>query len=272
MNRRTRAFTLIELLVVIAIIAILAAILFPVFAQAREKARAISCMSNMKQIGLAVQMYVQDNGERIFFRAGWANSRVGGKVPYATNNSNRWWNQMMPYIKSNAVFKCPDDPNATMSVDTNGVYSIPRSYIADSTVEDLTLAQVDDPTETMVVTEKWSTDGTCNGVAGCVTDSWLEPFNGDITPDHYDRTRMYKTANWHSGLVNCAFFDGHAKALHPADLQLSKDVTGCELVYQYPYSAGTAPTGYYNGAWEPSSDSQQPNICDPKVTPSFSYP
>src|SRR5436305_5829833 len=63
MRKQNRAFTLIELLVVIAIIAILAAILFPVFAQAREKARSISCLSNTKQLGLAVMMYVQDYDE-----------------------------------------------------------------------------------------------------------------------------------------------------------------------------------------------------------------
>src|SRR6201996_7784069 len=71
------AFTLIELLVVIAIIAILAAILFPVFAQAREKARAIACMSNMKQLGLGVQMYIQDNDERLFFRPATSSAKVG---------------------------------------------------------------------------------------------------------------------------------------------------------------------------------------------------
>lgn len=62
---RLRALTLIELLVVIAIIAILAAILFPVFAQAREKARQTACLSNLKQVGLAVQMYAQDYDENI---------------------------------------------------------------------------------------------------------------------------------------------------------------------------------------------------------------
>ena len=69
MFRNRRAFTLIELLVVIAIIAILAAILFPVFAQAREKARSISCLSNLKQIGTAAMMYVQDYDET--YMAGW---------------------------------------------------------------------------------------------------------------------------------------------------------------------------------------------------------
>src|SRR5881392_2285 len=64
-HRSRRAFTLIELLVVIVIIAILAAILFPVFAQARDKARQVSCMSNMKQLGLAVLMYAQDHDERM---------------------------------------------------------------------------------------------------------------------------------------------------------------------------------------------------------------
>jgi prepilin-type N-terminal cleavage/methylation domain-containing protein len=70
MNSRNQAFTLIELLVVIAIIAILAAILFPVFAQAREKARQASCLSNAKQIGLAGQMYAQDYDE-ILPETGW---------------------------------------------------------------------------------------------------------------------------------------------------------------------------------------------------------
>ena len=73
---KQKAFTLIELLVVIAIIAILAAILFPVFAQAREKARAVSCLSNLKQIGLACMMYVQDYEET--YPSGWMPSGSSG--------------------------------------------------------------------------------------------------------------------------------------------------------------------------------------------------
>src|SRR5689334_11631738 len=82
MKRSTSAFTLIELLVVIAIIAILAAILFPVFAQAREKARAISCVSNLKQMGLAMVMYAQDYDEIYPGNWQWSPGAVRAHSPY----------------------------------------------------------------------------------------------------------------------------------------------------------------------------------------------
>lgn len=98
MNTNKRSgFTLIELLVVIAIIAILAAILFPVFAQAREKARAISCLSNMKQIGTAVAMYTQDFDE----------SMPCGANPWGSEAG--WAGEIYPYVKSLGAFHCPDD-------------------------------------------------------------------------------------------------------------------------------------------------------------------
>jgi prepilin-type N-terminal cleavage/methylation domain-containing protein/prepilin-type processing-associated H-X9-DG protein len=99
------AFTLIELLVVIAIIAILAAILFPVFAQAREKARAISCLSNTKQIGLGLYMYVEDYDEMM--PAAFANV-----APINGGNSGcpiDFESQIAPYVKNQQLYKCPSD-------------------------------------------------------------------------------------------------------------------------------------------------------------------
>ena len=102
-SRRHNGFTLIELLVVIAIIAILAAILFPVFAQARAKARQASCASNLKQLGLGMLMYVQDYDERFPF-GGWQPNTAAGN----TDNTWEWQNTIAPYIKSKGVYACPE--------------------------------------------------------------------------------------------------------------------------------------------------------------------
>src|SRR5687767_3583983 len=97
---RRRGFTLIELLVVIAIIAILAAILFPVFARAREKARQARCLSNCKQLGLAVMQCAQDHDEALPMRV-LSISNVGALS---------WRGVMQPYIKSWDVLVCPSNP------------------------------------------------------------------------------------------------------------------------------------------------------------------
>src|SRR5262249_16401824 len=130
-------FTLIELLVVIAIIAILAAILFPVFAQAREKARQASCLSNTKQLGLAYIQYVQDyDGYLPAAFSGWQ-----GDVDW--HDGNWWWGQRIyPYIKSRNVYRCPShsgfDPNAptmwngtwenSQANNWHGFYAVGLSY------------------------------------------------------------------------------------------------------------------------------------------------
>ena len=107
-HRKLSGFTLIELLVVIAIIAILAAILFPVFAQAREKARAITCVSNMREIGTAMLMYRQDYDEIVC--SPLVNSPTGGgDWTDGVNDPQTWDRLIQPYIKNTAIITCPSD-------------------------------------------------------------------------------------------------------------------------------------------------------------------
>jgi prepilin-type N-terminal cleavage/methylation domain-containing protein/prepilin-type processing-associated H-X9-DG protein len=108
---RQRAFTLIELLVVIAIIAILAAILFPVFAQARDKARQTSCLSNARQIGLAITMYVQDYDETFYWQKAWDEVVDVGAGFWGPSYKSyiRWPMAHLPYVKNQGVFTCPSD-------------------------------------------------------------------------------------------------------------------------------------------------------------------
>ena len=133
LQRRSDGFTLIELLVVIAIIAILASILFPVFARARENARRASCMSNLKQINLAMMMYVQDNDDTYPNYSYYDNSSTPGVVapdaehggewyPSATATYWCWENMIYPYVKNIQVFICPSSPAA------GAAYKAPASY------------------------------------------------------------------------------------------------------------------------------------------------
>lgn len=118
--RRKQAFTLIELLVVIAIIAILAAILFPVFGQARENARRASCQSNLKQIGLGLMQYSQDYDEELvsvyYGDTGWQAS---------TTNGYKWMDAIFPYIKSTQVFDCP---SMSYTASWGGQYQFKSGY------------------------------------------------------------------------------------------------------------------------------------------------
>jgi prepilin-type N-terminal cleavage/methylation domain-containing protein len=111
-----RGFTLIELLVVIAIIAILAAILFPVFARAREQARKTTCLNNLRQIGTAILMYAQDYDERLPPQA------VGAQPSLAAFG---WADLIYPYVKNEKVF---DDPSATNRMEMNRTINPPRFY------------------------------------------------------------------------------------------------------------------------------------------------
>ena len=139
-RRAQSGFTLIELLVVIAIIAILAAILFPVFARARENARRTSCLSNMKQLGLGIMQYTQDYDER--FPAGLANGNNWKGIG--------WAGMINPYVKSAQIFSCPNDLN--FSVATGGI-GRPDSYAFSQMLGDTNLAKLDETPRTIMLSE-----------------------------------------------------------------------------------------------------------------------
>ncbi len=193
-KRQRRAFTLIELLVVIAIIAILAAILFPVFARARENARRASCMSNLKQLGLGIMQYMQDY-----------DSVYPGHYISDGTNLVAWPVLLQPYIKSVQIFDCPSF-TYTFTGTTSSASGIPYGYngwLSRYWYADATESAITRPTETVLVTETGGTPSQSTGYL-VAWSPYVDP------PATYDAT-IYGLSSRHLDGLNVLWCDGHVK-------------------------------------------------------------
>jgi prepilin-type N-terminal cleavage/methylation domain-containing protein/prepilin-type processing-associated H-X9-DG protein len=191
-----RGFTLIELLVVIAIIAILAAILFPVFARAREKARQANCLSNTKQISLGILMYAQDYDETMVPDAVAVYSFMspdGTPINIVPNAAMLWMYLTYPYVKNVQIYKCPSYSDAWSATSYDGSCG----YGKNSYLGSISMARIDQPASTILLVD-----------SNYYLSDWdvrADP-EGSTGSDNADPPR-----DCHNDGANFGFCDGHAK-------------------------------------------------------------
>ncbi|BCM90797.1 hypothetical protein IAD21_02659 [Abditibacteriota bacterium] len=209
---KTTGFTLIELLVVIAIIALLAAILFPVFARARENARKSSCQSNLRQIGLGWLQYTQDYDELS------VPIRVGA---LGTAQFDSYSNLIQPYVKSTQLFKCPSNTNSNSPVHYTYNFSI---GVGPSAASARSLAGIALPSQTPVFADAWATDSNAISlffVTPSLTAGWIPMLGRSLYANQVGATTFNDVqtaglvrADIHMDGANYVFADGHVKWLH----------------------------------------------------------
>ncbi len=225
-------FTLIELLVVIAIIAVLAAILFPVFAQAREKARQASCTSNLRQVGVAFAMYAQDYDDRLPDRRDLKTTLPGGFRPWTTwppSDPRAGWAAITlePYTKNNGIWSCPSLKGSPVGTTIQAAQVISDAPNAPQTR--YWLWRFDRPNEPIPLTNGWGkTEQQLVSDLAAANDPTIVPRQPtgvaevEVAVDPYfPRTIPSAPANVkgravHMGGRNRLFLDGHVKYLRDA--------------------------------------------------------
>lgn len=239
---KRRGFTLIELLVVIAIIAILAAILFPVFARAREAARATACKSNLKQIGNAVLMYAQDYDENLPFNPYLAaNTRRfprDGQDLLNTDDYGIASDLIFPYVKNRQVFGCPSSNKAT----TGGNWKYEHDYAWNTSVFYVNaaspLADIQKPAEVL-----FSTDTIWEYLQ---SNTWTENCGSGYPsgPNGWGGNGAGRFKSRHSGMLNVLWGDGHVQATKISRLKYSNLVPSYTGLENLPGPAATADCDY----------------------------